>query len=145
MKTNEVYSYIHKQIPVMMFLSLFPGLGYIFLGWLNDMYLGAAVWYFLVILISIRGFYLYRKFNLLSMSEINLEAWYEKTAILFYLFFFVWLVIFLIYVPETESGMHYIAIFTEIGAATVAAAILFPDKKLYKKDRGLKRQCFRKR
>ena len=132
MKTNEVYSYIHKQIPVMMFLSLFPGLGYIFLGWINDMYLGAVVWYLFVVLISIRGFYLYRRFNLLSMSEINLEVWYKKTAILFYLFFFVWLVIFLIYVPESESGMHYIAIFTEIGAATVAAAILFPDKKLYK-------------
>ena len=72
MKTNEVYSYIHKQIPVMMFLSLFPGLGYIFLGWINDMYLGAVVWYFIVVFISIRGFYIYTKYKLISISVVKI-------------------------------------------------------------------------
>ena len=92
MKTNEVYSFIHKQIPVMILLSLFPGLGYIFLGWLNDMYLGAVVWYFFVVLISIRGFYIYREFNLLGMSEVNLEAWYKKQQYFFIHFsLFGWL------------------------------------------------------
>jgi diguanylate cyclase (GGDEF)-like protein len=66
------------------------------------------------------------------MGQNQLENWYKSTSALFYFFFAIWLVIFLIYVPESESGMHYIAIFTEIGASTVAAAILFPDKKLYK-------------
>jgi len=132
MRTNEVYSYIHKQIPVMMGLSLAPGLGYIFLGWLNDIYLGAVFWYLGIILISIRGYFLYKKFDLYNMSESQLETWYKDTSVLFYLFFCIWLVIFLIYVSESDSGMHYIAIFTEIGASTVAAALLFPDKKLYK-------------
>ena len=132
MRTNEVYSYIHKQIPVMMVLSLFPGLAYILLGWINDIYISAIFWYLGVILISIRGYFLYTKFDIKVMSESQLEIWYKKASILFYLFFLTWGVIFLIYAPESNSKMHYIAIFTEIGASTVAAAILFPDKKLYK-------------
>lgn len=131
-KTNEVYSYLHKQIPVMIVLSLFPGLGYIMLGWLNDMYVGALYWYSAVCLVSIRGYYLFKKFDITTMGEPQLESWYKKTSVLFYLFFLCWLAIFLIYIPESDSGMHYIAIFTEIGASTVAAALLFPDKKLYK-------------
>lgn len=116
----------------MMMLSLAPGLGYIFLGWLNDIYIGAIFWYFAVVVISVAGYKLYKSFDLHIMSEAQLETWYRNTSILFYFFFLIWLVIFLIYAPESESGMHYIAIFTEIGASTVAAAILFPDKKLYK-------------
>ena len=132
MRTNEVYSYLHNQIPVMIVLTLFPGLGYIFLGWLNDNYIPALFWYLAVVLISIRSYGFYKNFDLTTMSESQLESWYKNTSIVFYFFFFAWLVIFLIYVPESDSGMHYIAIFTEIGASTVAAAILFPDKKLYK-------------
>ena len=132
LKTDEIYSYLHKQIPVMLVLSLAPGLGYIFLGWLNDIYIGALFWYLAVVLISVRGYFLYSNFDLQSMSKPQLEKWYKQTSALFYLFFGIWLVIFLIYVPESESGMHYIAIFTEIGASTVAAALLFPDKKLFK-------------
>jgi len=116
----------------MIILSLFPGLGYVFLGWLNDNYIPALFWYLAVIVISIFGYGLYNNFDLSSMSGSQLESWYKKTSILFYSFFLVWLVIFLLYVPESDSGMHYIAIFTEIGASTVAAALLFPDKKLYK-------------
>ena len=132
MRTNEVYSYLHKQIPVMIVLSLFPGLGYIFLGWLNDIHLAAIYWYFAISLISIRGYFLYKNFALNKMSEAQLESWYQKVLFLFYIFFLLWAVIFLLYVTESKSGMHYIAIFTEIGASTVAAALLFPDKKLYK-------------
>jgi len=132
MQTNQLYSYIHKQIPVMMVLSLFPGLGYIFLGWLNDILLPAVFWYCAVLIISFAGYRLYKQFDLMHTSELELERWYKSTSILFYLFFVVWLVIFLLYAPEHSSGMHYIAIFTEIGASTVAAAILFPDKKLYR-------------
>ena len=132
MKTNELYSYLHKQIPVLIILSLFPGLGYIFLGWINDIYLPAVYWYVAVVLVSIRGYGLYKTFELGIMSEAQLESWYKHTSIFFYIFFLLWATIFILYVPESESGMHYIAIFTEIGASTVAAAVLFPDKKLYR-------------
>jgi len=131
-KTNDLYTYIHKQIPVLIGLSLFPGLGYILLGWINGIYISSLYWYLAVVLISIRGYSLYKIFDLETMSEAQLEHWYKNTSIFFYLFFCLWAVIFIIYAPESESGMHYIAIFTEIGASTVAATTLFPDKKLYK-------------
>ena len=131
-KTNEIYSYLHKQILVMMVLSLLPGLCYIFLGFINDNYIPALFWYGFISLVSIWGYSLYREFDIDSMGNFQLQTWYRKTSILFYLFFTGWLIIFLIYAQESKSGMHYIAIFTEIGAATVAAALLFPDKKLYK-------------
>lgn len=132
MKTNQLYSYLHKQIPVMMVLTLLPGLGYIFLGWLNDIVAPALYWYLASIFLSVRGYILYKDFDLDTMSEPQLEVWYKKISVLFYLFFFAWLVIFILYAPENESGMHYVAIFTEIGASTLVAALLFPDKKLYK-------------
>ena len=132
MKTNQLYSYLHKQIPVLMVLTLLPGLGYIFLGWLNDIVAPALYWYLVAIFLSIRGYLLYKDFDLATMSEPQLELWYKKVSILFYLFFFAWLVIFISYASENESGMHYIAIFTEIGASTLVAALLFPDKKLFK-------------
>lgn len=113
-------------------LSLIPGPGYILLGWLHDNYIPALLWYCVVITVSLAGYRLYKNFDISTMGEVQLESWYKKTSILFYAFFLLWLVIFLIYVPELDSGMHYIAIFTEIGASTVAAALLFPDKKLYK-------------
>lgn len=116
----------------MIVLSLFPGLGYIFLGWLNDIYVPALAWYVAIIMVSILGFQLYKSLDLAKMSEAQLESWYGKTSILFYCFFLLWGAIFLVYATETESGMHYIAIFTEIGASTVAAAILYPDKRLFK-------------
>ncbi len=116
----------------MLVLSLVPGLAYVLLGWLNDIYVAALFWYATVVIISFRGYLLYKNFDIEKMSDTQLERWYIQTSILFYFFFLIWLVIFLIYVPESDSGMHYIAIFTEIGSSTVAVAILFPDKKLYK-------------
>ncbi|MDH5437189.1 MAG: diguanylate cyclase, partial [Gammaproteobacteria bacterium] len=132
MKTNDIYKFTRKQIPVLMVLSLFPGLGYIFLGWLNDIYFRAACWYLAIIVLSIWGYRLYRSFDLRSMSELQLTTWYKKTSVFMYVFFSLWAVIFILYANESASGMNYIAIFTEIGASTVAAAVLFPDKKLYK-------------
>ena len=123
MRTNEVYSYLHKQIPVMMVLSLFPGLAYIALGWINDIYIAALFWYLAVVLISIRGYLLYKSFDIKNMSEASLEDWHGKISILFYFFFLAWVVIFLIYAPESDSGMHYIAIFTEIGFSYLVASL----------------------
>ena len=132
MRPNALYMYMYKQIPVMIILSLFPGLGYILLGWLNNVYVAVLYWYLGIVLLSLWGYSLYKSFNLSTMSEARLARWYKQTSNFFYLFFLIWLLIFLIYAPESDSGMHYIAIFTEIGASTVAATLLFPDKRLYR-------------
>lgn len=131
-QSNAIYKYIHKQIPIIILLSLFPGLGYIFLGWLNDIYMAALIWYLCIVMNSVWGYVLYKSFEISNISEARLSAWYKQTSYFYYLFYLLWCGIFLLYAREVNSGMHYIAVFTQIGASTVAAAMLFPDKKLYR-------------
>lgn len=132
MKDNRFYSYLHKQIPVIIVLSLFPGLGYVFLAWMHDIPLRAIIWYAAIIAISIYGYVIYQQYRAQSLSHKQLKAWYKKLSIFYYIFCLLWLVIFLLFISEDKYKLHYIAIFTEIGAAVVASVILVPDKKLFK-------------
>ena len=49
MKDKRLYSFLHKQISIMATLSLFPGLGYIFLGWIHGIQTAAIIWYGLIV------------------------------------------------------------------------------------------------
>ena len=132
MNDKRFYIFLNKQIPVMMVLSLFPGLAYIALGWLNDIHLRAIIWYALIVATSIWGYRLYRTFDFDSMSSRQTTDWHHQVAYFFYTIFALWALIFILYVQESEHNLHYIAIFTEIGASVVAATLLGPDKKLYR-------------
>jgi len=129
-ESKYVYKTLHRQIPVIISLSLFPGLGYIFLGWLNNIVYPALVWYLLVLLISIMGYKLYRSFNYDVMAGSELLLWHKKLSVFYVLIFASWALIFILYVNESESKMHYIAIFTELGASVVATTLLFADRKI---------------
>jgi diguanylate cyclase (GGDEF)-like protein len=131
-KDIKFYAFLRKQVPVMMVLSLFPGLGYIFLGWLNDIELRAIFWYLLIIAASVWGYHLYRHFSLEEMNNQQRERWYRQLQYWNYFIFSLWTLIFLFYSGETENNLHYIAIFTQIGASVVASTLLSPDKKLYR-------------
>ena len=131
MKDIKFYDFLHKQIPVMMVLSLFPGLGYIFLGWLHDMPGRAIFWYSLIVIGSIWGYRLYRQYSRGDMGSRQKDLWYSQVRYWNYFIFSLWTVIFVFYAGETESNLHYIAIFTQIGASVVASALLGSDKKLY--------------
>jgi len=132
MVTESKYIYItlHKQIRVMIALSIIPGLGYVFLGWLNDIVDRALIWYVIVIVISVGGEYLHRAFNYDVMSGSELFSWRRKLSIFYSLIFGSWALIFVLYANETSSNMHYIAIFTELGASVVATTLLFADRKI---------------
>ena len=132
MRNKRFYTFLHRQIPLMILLSLFPGLGYLFLGWLNDVFAPAVVWYLLIVAESAWGYQLYRSFDFDTMSENRREAWYRTLSWFFYVFMLLWVLIFLLYVHHDEQKLHYIAIFTEIGASVVAAALLAPDRRLFK-------------
>jgi len=132
MKQPRFYSFLHRQIPVLILLSVFPGLGYIFLGWLHQAHRPALIWYALVLAMSVWGYLLYRAFNPQQMSKLRLEQWYRNLLLFYYLFFSLWLAIFLIYVGQDAYKLHYIAIFTQIGASTVVAALLYPEQRLYR-------------
>ncbi len=113
-------------------LSIFPGIGYVFLGWLADNLWPAMVWYGLNIGVSSWGIYLYRRFDQKNMGHRDLQRWDRQVVAFIYMFFALWALIFAIYVQKTAYGLHYIAIFTQIGATTVAASFLYPVPRLFK-------------
>lgn len=129
-KNRYIYSVLHRQILVMLGLSLIPGLGYILLGWMNDVVIPALIWYILLLFISIFGYQLHKEFNYAEMGISQLSLWHKKLTIFYYLIFGSWALIFILYANETESKMHYISIFTEIGASVVASTLLYADKKV---------------
>ncbi len=131
-KMNKTFhSFLHQQILILLGLSLFPGLGYILLGWINDVIMPALIWYGLVIITSVWGYRLHQTFLHKSMTRTELSLWHQQLRWFFYTLFSLWTLVFLLYCRETENNLHYIAIFTQIGASVVASTLLFSDKKLY--------------
>lgn len=115
----------------MMGLSLFPGLGYIFLGWIHDVSIRAFIWYGLIVLVSLWGNRLYKSYAPDEMTAKSKDRWYSELTYFYYAFFSLWTLIFLLYVNEDTHNLHYIAIFTQIGASVVASALLSSDRKLF--------------
>ncbi len=132
MHDTHFHEFLRRQIPVMVGLSLGPGLAYIFLGWLHDSAVPAVGWYLVMLATSVWGIRLYRSFDAATMSETRREQWYAQCTWLVYVFFALWALIFLIYVRLDTYKFHYIAIFTEIGASVVASSLLASDKRLFR-------------
>ncbi len=132
MQDTRFHEFLHRQIPMLVGLSLVPGLAYIFLGWLHDVFVPAVGWYVLMLLTAAWGIHLYRSFDAATMSETRREQWYTQCSRLVYAFFTLWALIFLIYVRLDAYKLHYIAIFTEIGASVVASSLLASDKRLFR-------------
>lgn len=132
MKGKRFDIFLHRQILVLIVLSLLPGLGYLFLGWLSGVFVPAFVWYLLVVAVSAWGGWLYRSFDFETMSEQRRERWYRHCTWFIYTFFVLWVLIFLLYAGQVATKLHYIAIFTEIGASVVASTLLASDRRLFR-------------
>lgn len=131
MKHQKYYTFLQKQILVMIGLSLVPGLVYVIVGWVFNIFYPALIWYILMLITSLYGWVLYKEFSTHKMDEFHLKQWYKKLTWFMYVIFSAWSVIFVLYVDNNEYNLHYIAIFTQLGAAVVASAILISDKKLF--------------
>lgn len=131
MKNQQLYNFLHRQILPMISLSLGPGIVYIILGWMYGIAIPAILWYLLMLLLSIWGYHLYKKFLSYRFREEGEERWYREVSYFFYLIFGLWTFIFYLYVKEDAYNLHYIAIFTQIGASAVASTLLASDKRLY--------------
>ncbi len=116
----------------MIVLSVFPGLAYVLLSWLHGIHLKAVIWYFAVLAVSFYGYLIHRQYRTQQLSSAQLKVWYKNLSLFYYVFCLLWLVIFLLFISEDEYDLHYIAIFTEIGASVVASVLLVPDKRLFK-------------
>jgi len=112
-------------------LSMIPGLAYILLGWMYGVAEPALIWYAMMTAVSLFGWKLYHDFKPDLMDEESLEVWYNRLSVFYYLIFALWTVIFLFYCTETRYNLHYIAIFTQIGASVVASTLLVSDKRLF--------------
>ena len=131
MKQQKYYSFLQKQIVLMIGLSLLPGLVYVFFGWAFDILYPALLWYISLLFVSLYGFWIYQRFNTRKMNETQLKAWYTHLTLFMYIIFSSWAVIFALYIQYSQFNLHYIAIFTELGAAVVASTLLVSDKKLF--------------
>ncbi len=131
MKQQKYYTFLQKQILLMIGLSLIPGFVYVIFGWIFDVVWPAVLWYISLILASLYGWYLYRDFSKHTMNEEQLKRWYTKLTWFMYIIFSSWTVIFILYIGHDEHNLHYIAIFTQLGASVVASALLVSDKKLF--------------
>jgi diguanylate cyclase (GGDEF)-like protein len=85
-----------------------------------------------MVVVSVWGMHIYRQYRDSRLSSIQLRSWYKQLSLFYYTFFLLWLTIFLLFIKEEQYQLHYIAIFTEIGASVVASVLLIPDKKLFK-------------
>lgn len=112
-------------------LSLIPGSVYVVVGWTFDILLPALIWYGIMLLTSLYGWSLYTAFSKHKMDEDHLREWYRKLTWFFYVIFSSWSLIFVMYVGVEEYHLHYIAIFTQLGASVVASTLLISDKKLF--------------
>lgn len=131
MKQQKHYRFLQKQILLMIALSLIPGIVYVLFGWIFNVFYPALIWYMLLIVISVLGWNIYKEFDNHQMDEESLRVWYNKLTYFLYVIFSLWTVIFVFYADETENNLHYIAIFTQIGASVVASTLLVSDKKLF--------------
>lgn len=112
-------------------LSLIPGIVYVIAGWFFDILLPSLVWYGILLVSSYYGWLLYKEFSTHKMDEDHLRIWYRKLTWFMYIIFSSWTLIFVMYVGYDEHHLHYIAIFTQLGASVVASTLLISDKKLF--------------
>ena len=112
-------------------LSLIPGLVYVVAGWVFGIVIPALVWYGIMLVTSFYGWGLYKEFSTHKMDEYHLRIWYSKLTWFMYVIFSSWSLIFVMYVSHNEYNLHYIAIFTQLGASVVASTLLISDKKLF--------------
>jgi len=115
----------------MIVLSLIPGIVYVIFGWFHHIVMPAFIWYTLMIIVSFWGWKLYVKYEERIMEPKELASWYSQLKYFYYIIFSLWTFIFILYAGEVESKLHYIAIFTQLGASVVASALLVVDKKLF--------------
>ncbi len=126
------YDSICRQILPLVLLSVFPGLGYLWLGWLNGVAGPAVGWYGAILVASLWGLVLDRRYRRGRLAQQEKARHYRQVMGFFYVLMALWALIFVLYCRETRGHLDYIAIFTQIGATTVVATFLYHDPRLYR-------------
>lgn len=122
-------TFMHKQILVLVMLSLATAPGYIFIASLYGSVLLESLWFGIILLFSLWGYTLHKNFDK-KASFSKHHQWIKHTKLFFFLFVSLWNIIFILYVFKNHIEFHYIAIATQIGTIVVAATLLAPMKTL---------------
>ena len=123
------HTFLHKQILVLILLSVATAPGYIFIAGLHGSIVLESLWFGSILAVSLWGYALHKSF-LPKTQTSKLEGWVRKTKLFFFIYFSLWNLIFILYVMRSEVELHYIAIATQLGSTIVAATLLAPQKRL---------------
>ncbi|RLA79355.1 MAG: diguanylate cyclase, partial [Epsilonproteobacteria bacterium] len=124
------YSFMHKQILVLIALFATTGTSYIYIGYLYTELFLSSLWYGLIILVSIWGFRLYYYYSNNDLNLEDKEIWLSKVRYFLFTYFSLWTIIFLVFVSGDNIELHYVALGTQFGVAVVSATILVSQRKL---------------
>ena len=124
------YKFLHKQLMIMIALTLFTAAGYIYIGYLYDSGLYEKEWYGLIVLMSIWGYTLHKKYQEEDLSAEEKEKWIKSVKIFFFIYAHAWTVMFIMYTTTTNINLHYIAIASQLGTSVVSVTMLASQRKL---------------
>lgn len=134
MKVNEnltYYQFMHNQIIILIALNIATAPGYMLMGYLYTSMVYESLWLVLMcVIFPIIGYSLYRRFSV-GMTITQKDIWLLKVKYFMFAYSFSWTFMFVYYVLSDNKEMHYITVATQIGSATVAAALLASQKKLF--------------
>ena len=124
------YKFLHKQLLIMIILTLATAGGYIYIGSLYDTGLYEKEWFLFVILISIWGYVLHRQYLKNEILAIEKEKWIKNVKIFFFVYAHTWTIMFIMYTTTKEINLHYIAIASQLGTSVVSVTMLASQRKL---------------
>lgn len=125
------YKFMHKQIMIIIALNIATAPGYLLMGYLYTSMVYESLWLVLMtVILPLYGYSLYKDFSI-GMTIAQKDVWLSKVRYFMFTYSAAWTLMFVYYISSDNLEMHYITIATQIGSATVAAALLASQRKLF--------------
>ena len=121
---------MHRQILVLIALFAGTSTSYVVFGFIYSTNHVEILWYLLVLAVSYWGYTLHKEYSDEDFTIEEKEEWLGRLRYFLFFYFSTWTIMFVVYVSSNNIELHYLAIFTQLGVATVATTILVAEKKL---------------
>ncbi len=131
MNEQKFYSFLQKQILLLLSWSLVTGLGYTVLCYVYGVAKLTIIWYGFIVAISFWGWKLYRQFIYCKGCQHQLKRWYKKIKYFIYLVFCLWTALFVMNSNITVENLHNVTVFIQVMATVLASTFLLSDRKLF--------------
>ncbi len=129
LENMNFYKFMHKQILILIALFAGTATSYLFFGLVYGSVFIESMWYTLVLIVSYWGWTLHKSYDE-SLTVEEKDKWLAELRYFLFFYFSTWTIMFIVYVSRSNVELHYLAIFTQLGVATVATTILVTEKKL---------------